>query len=344
MPKKVSNQDVLNKKFNLTNTYNSSIYQTKNILQTHSGLFAYVSQSRLFDKTVKQENRVINSNRCESSSKSTTSSLVANKQTRYLRKQKTTPFLNLKKNSNYDQKANLIDSFKSTKSENFDQIKYNQLEMENFLNDELGAGDASLKKNSFNEKNSYYSEESQPKNSYNAANTVLSTLNTNLNSNTDEIFNKSNYSLFLDILKIEFVQFNKMETAQTIQNKLLIESVSTSESFDLKCKMQNFDSNINFKEEKALKQVEMRVFHFIPIQVLVTKYDFYSTRVQIIHNCVIFYNNFKKIEILNCLFFAKKIEKSNLLLCTTRMKKERSKKFLITYSLIKNLYNLSKRN
>jgi hypothetical protein len=105
MPKKVSNQDVLNKKFNITNSC-YSIFNSKNILKTHSGLLAYVSPSGL-EKRISRTNKKYDS----ISTTTTTMSLLTCKK---LRKRRTSPILNVKKTSNQRH-----DYFKKTKSENF---------------------------------------------------------------------------------------------------------------------------------------------------------------------------------------------------------------------------------
>jgi hypothetical protein len=106
MPKKVSNQDVLNKKFNITNSC-YSIFNSKNILKTHSGLLAYVSPSGL-EKRISRTNKKYDS----ISTTTTTMSLLTCKK---LRKRRTSPILNVKKTSNQRHDYN----FKKTKSENF---------------------------------------------------------------------------------------------------------------------------------------------------------------------------------------------------------------------------------
>jgi hypothetical protein len=105
LQKKVSNQDVLNKKFNITNSC-YSIFNSKNILKTHSGLLAYVSPSGL-EKRISRTNKKYDS----ISTTTTTMSLLTCKK---LRKRRTSPILNVKKTSNQRH-----DYFKKTKSENF---------------------------------------------------------------------------------------------------------------------------------------------------------------------------------------------------------------------------------
>ena len=114
MPKNVSNQDVLNKKFNITNSC-YSIFHSKNILKTHSGLLAYVSQSGL-EKGIIRRNK-----KCDSGSVSTTTtttSFLTSMNEKTLRKRRTSPILNVKKTAK--QKT---DYFKQTRSENLNLLK-----------------------------------------------------------------------------------------------------------------------------------------------------------------------------------------------------------------------------
>ena len=130
---KVSNSDILNKKLNLK-SYSIFDFNNSDILRSHSSLLAYVSEQNI-DITNYRSNQNI--------SKTST----ANE--KYLRKQNTTPHLNIK-----CKRISKLAYFKQSKSEHL-EAWLNQKTHLNFTQlphcQSVGAGDANFNKTEINE-------------------------------------------------------------------------------------------------------------------------------------------------------------------------------------------------